>query len=75
MEMISPNQYIERKKEQLIEELTKEKTELEHKINKIKEEINNNVPDLFNGGRDTKLQMYQLYCSELNNLIEKINNL
>lgn len=73
--MISPKQYIEGKKERIVEELKKGKEESEQNINKIKEDINNNIPDIFNGGRDTKLQMYELYYTELDSLIENINNL
>ena len=50
MEMISPDSYIKEKKKLTVEELRQEKLSLQAKIDKIKEDIANDVPDVFNGG-------------------------
>ena len=71
MEMISPDSYIKQKKKLTVEELRQEKLSLQAKIDKIKEDIANDVPDVFNGGRDTKLKMYQEYLSKLDELLNK----
>ena len=70
MEMISPNVYIESKKKWSIDELEKEKIKLINDIEKINENIINNVPEIFNSSRDTKLKMYESYLEELDRLIE-----
>lgn len=75
MQMMSPEQFIELKKQYIVDELQKEMNELENEINMIREAINNNVPDIFNGGRDTRLKMYESYYEELNKLIKKISDI
>jgi len=71
MEMISPTLYIESIKNYSFDKLQQEKIELTNKINKIKEDISNNTPDIFNGGRDSKLKIYENYLEELEKLINK----
>lgn len=71
MEMISPEAYIESIKSYSIDKLENEKLKLKSKIEKIKEDIANNVFDIFNGGRDTKLKMYENYLQELEKIIEE----
>ncbi len=70
MEMISSDKYIKEKENLTIEQLLEEKYQLEKKINEIEKDITNNVPDIFNGGRDTRLKMYKEYLLKLNELIE-----
>ena len=69
MEMISPDTYIKEIEKLTTEQLLEEKSKLEKEIEKIEEEISNNVPDYFFGSRETKLSVYGLYLSKLNELI------
>lgn len=71
MEMISPDTYIKGKENLSTEELLAEKSRLEEKIKKIEEDISNNVPDVFDGGRSVRLNMYNKYVSKINELISK----
>lgn len=74
MEMISPDVYIKNKENLTIEELVQEKELLNSKIEKINDDIKNGVPDILNGGRDTKKKIYEEYLQKLEKLIMNKSN-
>ena len=69
MEMMSPDSYIKEKLHFTIEQLIEEKSKLENSINEIESQVINNIPDIFNVGRDTKLKMEKQYLQKIEELI------
>ena len=75
MQMKSPKTYSEEKKHYSIEELENEKNKLIENIKDLNDAINNGIPDIFGGGRYTKLKMLEEYLLEIEKLIQEKTNI
>lgn len=71
MDMISPEQYINKIVNLSKEELLNEKIKLETRISELENDIKNNTNDYFCGGRETEVSVSKMYLLELENLISK----
>lgn len=71
MDMMSPELYMKQQEKCTTEELLQKKKSLQESLIKMQKDIDNNVPDIFNGGRITRYKMYQEYLQKIEEILSK----